>query len=218
MEKIESENLLHRAFDVFLFNSKYEPLLKQGSATKATFSLVRTNTCCSHPLYWESELIGDPWGEGCCTEEAPGWSGIPAEDVPVDGFIPLDWMLYKAPSDGKWGEHEHNNFLPFDSSSPFSLGILGQGSDVLQVSYPWSWMACKSPDVHVIWQLITRCSSFETWRLIQNPDEVAGVEYVSHVSQGSSQGAADESWRGWGGSSESVSLVRIRWWTIALLR
>lgn len=157
-------------------------------------------------------------GERCCTKEASGWSGIPAEDVPVDGFIPLDWMLYKAPSDGKWGEHEHNNFLPVDSSSPFSLGILGQGSDVLQVSYPWSWMACKSPDVHVIWQLITRCSSFETWRLIQNPDEVAGVEYVSHVSQGSSQGAADESWRGWGGSSESVSLVRIRWWTIALLR
>jgi isopentenyl-diphosphate Delta-isomerase len=28
MEKIESENLLHRAFSVFLFNSKYELLLQ----------------------------------------------------------------------------------------------------------------------------------------------------------------------------------------------
>lgn len=36
--------------------------------------------------------------------------GIPAEDVPVDQFIPLGRMLYKAPSDGKWGEHERNNF------------------------------------------------------------------------------------------------------------
>jgi isopentenyldiphosphate isomerase len=36
--------------------------------------------------------------------------GIPADDVPVDQFIPLGRMLYKAPSDGKWGEHERNNF------------------------------------------------------------------------------------------------------------
>lgn len=28
MEKIEKENLLHRAFSVFLFNSKYELLLQ----------------------------------------------------------------------------------------------------------------------------------------------------------------------------------------------
>ena len=32
--------------------------------------------------------------------------GIPAEDAPVDQFTPLGRMLYKAPSDGKWGEHE----------------------------------------------------------------------------------------------------------------
>ncbi|KAL3652088.1 Isopentenyl-diphosphate Delta-isomerase II [Castilleja foliolosa] len=57
MEKIESENLLHRAFSVFLFNSEYELLLQQRSATKVTFPLVWTNTCCSHPLYRESELI-----------------------------------------------------------------------------------------------------------------------------------------------------------------
>lgn len=32
--------------------------------------------------------------------------GIPAEDLPVDEFTPLGRILYKAPSDGKWGEHE----------------------------------------------------------------------------------------------------------------
>lgn len=35
--------------------------------------------------------------------------GIPAEDVPVDQFTPVGRMLYKAPSDGKWGEHERND-------------------------------------------------------------------------------------------------------------
>lgn len=37
--------------------------------------------------------------------------GIPAEDVPVDEFIPLGRILYKAPSDGKWGEHELDYLL-----------------------------------------------------------------------------------------------------------
>ncbi|KAL6971710.1 isopentenyl-diphosphate Delta-isomerase, partial [Sarracenia purpurea var. burkii] len=32
--------------------------------------------------------------------------GIPAEDVPVDQFLALGHILYKAQSDGKWGEHE----------------------------------------------------------------------------------------------------------------
>jgi len=32
--------------------------------------------------------------------------GIPAQDVPVDQFTSLGRILYKAPSDGKWGEHE----------------------------------------------------------------------------------------------------------------
>uniref|UniRef100_A0A452Z414 Nudix hydrolase domain-containing protein n=6 Tax=Triticinae TaxID=1648030 RepID=A0A452Z414_AEGTS len=37
--------------------------------------------------------------------------GIQAEDLPVDQFIPLGKMLYKAPSDGKWGEHELDYLL-----------------------------------------------------------------------------------------------------------
>ncbi|GFQ00402.1 isopentenyl-diphosphate delta-isomerase i [Phtheirospermum japonicum] len=37
--------------------------------------------------------------------------GISADDVPVDQFIPLGRILYKAPSDGKWGEHELDYLL-----------------------------------------------------------------------------------------------------------
>ncbi|OVA01681.1 NUDIX hydrolase domain [Macleaya cordata] len=113
MEKIESENLLHRAFSVFLFNSKYELLLQQRSATKVTFPLVWTNTCCSHPLYRESELIQENFlgVRNAAQRKLLDELGIPAEDVPVDDFFPLGRMLYKAPSDGKWGEHELDYLL-----------------------------------------------------------------------------------------------------------
>ncbi|CAH9051369.1 unnamed protein product [Cuscuta europaea] len=113
MKKIESENLLHRAFSVFLFNSKYELLLQQRSATKVTFPLVWTNTCCSHPLYRESELIEQNaiGARNAAQRKLLDELGIPAKDVPVDQFTPLARILYKAPSDGKWGEHELDYLL-----------------------------------------------------------------------------------------------------------
>ena len=40
---------LHRAFSVFIFNSKGEFLLQQRSAQKMLWPLHWTNTCCSHP-------------------------------------------------------------------------------------------------------------------------------------------------------------------------
>ena len=32
--------------------------------------------------------------------------GIPAEQVPLDGFVYITRIHYLAPSDGLWGEHE----------------------------------------------------------------------------------------------------------------
>ncbi len=40
---------LHRAFSVFIFNSKNELLLQQRADNKYHSSLLWTNTCCSHP-------------------------------------------------------------------------------------------------------------------------------------------------------------------------
>ncbi|CAN8260619.1 unnamed protein product [Cochlearia groenlandica] len=113
MENIESKNLLHRAFSVFLFNSKYELLLQQRSKAKVTFPLVWTNTCCSHPLYRDSELIEENalGVRNAAQRKLLDELGIVAEDVPVDEFTALGRMLYKAPSDGKWGEHELDYLL-----------------------------------------------------------------------------------------------------------
>jgi isopentenyl-diphosphate delta-isomerase len=58
MEKLEAheKGLLHRAFSVFLFNSKGEMLIHQRAFTKYHSPGLWTNACCSHPAPNESIL------------------------------------------------------------------------------------------------------------------------------------------------------------------
>ncbi|KXK46602.1 MAG: isopentenyl-diphosphate Delta-isomerase [Bacteroidetes bacterium] len=51
MEKMQAHELglLHRAFSVFVFNSKNELLLQKRSSVKYHSSGLWTNTCCGHP-------------------------------------------------------------------------------------------------------------------------------------------------------------------------
>ncbi len=51
MEKMEAHKraLLHRAFSVFIFNSKGEMLLQQRADRKYHSGGLWTNACCSHP-------------------------------------------------------------------------------------------------------------------------------------------------------------------------
>ena len=49
--------LLHRAFSIFLFNTKGELLLQQRADDKYHSAGLWTNTCCSHPRH--NEEIGD---------------------------------------------------------------------------------------------------------------------------------------------------------------
>ena len=60
MEKMEAheKGLLHRAFSIFLFNSKGEMLLQKRAASKYHSPNLWTNTCCSHPRDNESVLDG----------------------------------------------------------------------------------------------------------------------------------------------------------------
>lgn len=55
-EKLEAhqKGLLHRAFSVFIFNSKNQLLLQQRALEKYHSGGLWTNTCCSHPLVGET--------------------------------------------------------------------------------------------------------------------------------------------------------------------
>jgi isopentenyl-diphosphate Delta-isomerase len=105
------KGLLHRAFSVFLFDDKNKLLLQQRASEKITFPDMWTNTCCSHPL-------GIPAETGASLQESVAGVkraaqrkldhelGIKPEQVPLEKFRFLTRIHYKAPSDGKWGEHE----------------------------------------------------------------------------------------------------------------
>ncbi|KAK5165509.1 isopentenyl-diphosphate delta-isomerase idi1 [Saxophila tyrrhenica] len=115
MENI-NKGLLHRAFSCFLFDSQNRLLLQQRATEKITFPDLWTNTCCSHPL-------GIPTETGSTLEAAVAGAkraaqrkldhelGIKPEQVPLDMFQFLTRIHYKAPSDGKWGEHEIDYIL-----------------------------------------------------------------------------------------------------------
>jgi isopentenyl-diphosphate delta-isomerase len=52
MEKLEAhrKGVLHRAFSIFIFNSKGEMLLQQRAFSKYHSGGLWTNACCSHPF------------------------------------------------------------------------------------------------------------------------------------------------------------------------
>lgn len=103
--------LLHRAFSVFLFDSNNRLLLQERASEKITFPDMWTNTCCSHPLGVPGET-GDhlqaavQGAKRAAQRKLNHELGVEAEQVPLDNFHFLTRIHYKAPSDGKWGEHE----------------------------------------------------------------------------------------------------------------
>lgn len=105
------KGLLHRAFSCFVFNSKNELLLQQRATEKITFPDMWTNTCCSHPLGIPGEggveLAEAVMGvKRAAQRKLDHELGIKAAQVPIENFKFLTRIHYKAPSDGKWGEHE----------------------------------------------------------------------------------------------------------------
>ncbi|KAH6659365.1 NUDIX hydrolase domain-like protein [Truncatella angustata] len=110
------KGLLHRAFSVFLFDDQNRLLLQQRASEKITFPDMWTNTCCSHPLSIPGETGSDlPTSvEGvkrAAQRKLDHELGIKKEQVPFDNFRFLTRIHYKAPSDGKWGEHEIDYIL-----------------------------------------------------------------------------------------------------------
>lgn len=100
--------LLHRAFSVFLFNTKGELLLQKRSKVKVTFPSMYTNTCCSHPLFCNEEMVeNEALGVKVAAQRRLYEElGIVKDDIPLEAFQYLTRIHYKAKSDSIWGEHE----------------------------------------------------------------------------------------------------------------
>lgn len=97
--KAHEEGKLHRAFSIFIFNSKKELLLQRRASSKYHCGGLWTNTCCSHPR--PGEKIIDA-AKRRLKEEM----GIITEDVwNVTSFV------YKAILGNGLTEHEYDYVL-----------------------------------------------------------------------------------------------------------
>lgn len=140
MPKMEAHEkaVLHRAFSVFVLNSKNEIMLQQRAHHKYHSPLLWTNTCCSHQREGETNIQA---GSRRLFEEM----GFQTELKELFHFI------YKAPFDNGLTEHELDHVM------------IGYYNDAPHINTEevedWKWMpieAVKSdiqnnPDLYTIW-------------------------------------------------------------------
>ena len=107
------EGVLHRAFSILIFDSEGRLLLQQRSPEKITFPGVWANTCCSHPLYCNSELeTRDALGVKRAAQRKLGHElGIPETDAPLEDMVFMTRMLYRARASAEWVEHEMDHII-----------------------------------------------------------------------------------------------------------
>ena len=100
MEKLEAheKGILHRAFSIFLFNSKGEMLIQQRALSKYHSPGLWTNACCSHPAPAETILEA---GKRRLQEE------LGLSTVLVDAFK----FEYRETFDNALTEHELDHVL-----------------------------------------------------------------------------------------------------------
>ena len=140
MEKIEAHEKakLHRAFSVFIYNSKNELMLQQRALTKYHTPGLWTNTCCSHQKLKESNIEA---GKRRLQEEM----GFSTELKETISFI------YKAPFENGLTEHE------------FDYILVGEYQNDPQPNpdevHDWKWMSLdniendinKNPNLYTEW-------------------------------------------------------------------
>ncbi|QYJ67331.1 isopentenyl-diphosphate Delta-isomerase [Flavobacterium litorale] len=140
MPKMEAHEkaLLHRAFSVFILNSKNEIMLQQRAAQKYHSPLLWTNTTCSHQREGETNLQA---GNRRLMEEM----GIQAELKELFSFI------YKAPFDNGLTEHELDHVM---------IGYYDDAPNInKEEAESWKWMSIEAvkedmkanPSIYTVW-------------------------------------------------------------------
>jgi isopentenyl-diphosphate delta-isomerase len=92
----------HRAFSIFLFDSKNRLLIQKRAQKKITFSMLWTNTCCSHPLNIESQNTPEKI-TNALVKRLEYELGIKTEN---NIYKLIDKILYRAPSNETYEEFE----------------------------------------------------------------------------------------------------------------
>ncbi|KAJ9055269.1 isopentenyl-diphosphate delta-isomerase idi1 [Entomophthora muscae] len=189
--------MLHRAFSVFLFNSKNELLLQERASEKITFPSMFTNTCCSHPLNFAEELeekdqlgirraaqrkirtrIRYQTGAGILL---PANIVAYSNKVPLDNFRFLTRIHYKAESDGVWGEHEVDYILFIKADVDLDVNV----NEVSSVKYVSSsqlktlFQESKQGKVPMTpwFRLICETFLFDWWSVLESAGDL-GVSSV----------------------------------------
>lgn len=140
MPKLEAHEkaLLHRAFSVFILNSKNEIMLQQRAHQKYHSPLLWTNTCCSHQREGETNIEA---GSRRLFEEM----GFKTELKELFHFI------YKAPFDNGLTEHELDHVM------------IGYYNDNPNINFDeveaWKWMKIedvkndieKQSEIYTVW-------------------------------------------------------------------
>ena len=140
MPKLEAheKGKLHRAFSVFIFNSKNELLLQQRAFNKYHSPGLWTNTCCSHQRLGESNIQA---GKRRLMEEM----GFVTELKEITSFI------YKAPFDNGLTEHELDHII---------IGYYNESPTVNPKEVAsWKWMPLEivknditiNPSEYTVW-------------------------------------------------------------------
>lgn len=140
MPKLEAHEKaqLHRAFSIFILNSKNEVMLQQRASQKYHSPLLWTNTCCSHQREGETNIQA---GNRRLFEEM----GFSTELKELFHFI------YKAPFDNGLTEHELDHVM---------IGYFdGEPEINPEEVESWKWMdidAIKEdmqqhPDSYTVW-------------------------------------------------------------------
>jgi len=140
MPKMEAHEkaVLHRAFSVFIFNSKNELMLQQRAAHKYHSPLLWTNTCCSHQRDGETNIEA---GTRRLQEEM----GFTTSLKETTSFI------YKAPFDNGLTEHELDHIM---------IGYYEQAPVINPDEVEdWKWMPLEDvrtdiaaqPELYTVW-------------------------------------------------------------------
>ena len=140
MPKLEAHEkaVLHRAFSVFILNSKNEIMLQQRAHHKYHSPLLWTNTCCSHQREGETNIQA---GSRRLFEEMGFETGLKE----------LFHFIYKAPFDNGLTEHELDHVM------------IGYYEDEPKINSEevenWKWMCIEDvrsdmqlhPEVYTVW-------------------------------------------------------------------